>query len=48
MPPTTVVLTAPEQGTVIRPVYVYSEEQTTQIEALREVSRLLHCQIDET
>lgn len=37
MPPTTAVLTAPETGTVIRPIHTYFEEQAVQIEALREV-----------
>lgn len=40
MPPTTAVLTAPEPGTVIRPIHTYSEEQAAQIEALREVGNL--------
>ena len=37
MPTTTAVLTVPEPGTVIRPIYTYSEEQTAQIEELQKV-----------
>ena len=40
MPPTTAVLTVPEPGTVIKPIHTYSEEQSAQIEAFREVSCL--------
>lgn len=37
---TTTVLTAPEQGTVIQPVYQYSAEQHAQAKELRAVRRL--------
>lgn len=44
MPPTTAVLTAPESGTVIKPIHTYSAEQAAQIEVLREVGVQRHCQ----
>ncbi|KAH7915732.1 CRAL TRIO domain-containing protein [Hygrophoropsis aurantiaca] len=41
---TNVVLTSPESGTQISPVYDYTEEQQAQISALREVSYPLYAQ----
>jgi len=41
MPPTTALLTEPELGTIIKPIHKYTEEQTAQIEALREYAHSL-------
>ncbi|KAF8844208.1 CRAL TRIO domain-containing protein [Paxillus ammoniavirescens] len=41
MAKTTTLLTAPEPGTEIKPISKYSEEQTTQIEALRQYAHSL-------
>ena len=34
---TACVLTSPAPGTVVRPIHVYSDEQSAQIEVLRQV-----------
>ncbi|KAL4068961.1 CRAL-TRIO domain-containing protein [Scleroderma yunnanense] len=38
MPGTTCLLTSPVPGTVVRPIHVYSDEQSAQIEELRQAS----------